>query len=298
MTQVWYWLGVALAIVSGLFNNYGTVLQKKAVNEIPEGERLLHRAIRSPVWLVGLAMQFVLGTAAFMAAELYIGPALIPGLMALGLILLAFSSVRMNRERLGTGEYGGIALMIAAIAALGWSGLSIDLPGTDLLDKGFLIRSALFSAVLFIAILACEAIQRAYERTRGIALSVLSGLMFSLANFWIAPLMGVAAQAAGGAAGLRHWILFGFSSAVLIATNVVGITSLQTAYRYGQASNLIPIQQVPIQLTPVLVYFLVFSKIPAGFGPLILMAAGILGIVASSFLLGKRQAGWREETAS
>ena len=52
-----YTLGVTFAIISGIINNLGTVLQKKVVNEkSDEDSKLMKKLIKSPLWLTGLLM--------------------------------------------------------------------------------------------------------------------------------------------------------------------------------------------------------------------------------------------------
>ena len=53
---------------------------------------------------------------------------------------------------------------------------------------------------------------------------------------------------------------------------------------------MIPIQQVPIQITPVIAYFFVFTLMPPTIFPVIYMIVGVMLILLSSFLLAKRQA--------
>ena len=66
-------------------------------------------------------------------------------------------------------------------------------------------------------------------------------------------------------------------------------TKIQQSFKEGQASNLIPIQQVPIQIAPPF-YFLAVYAIPvSNLLSLIYLCIGIVLIIISSFLLGKRQ---------
>jgi uncharacterized membrane protein len=75
----------------------------------------------------------------------------------------------------------------------------------------------------------------------------------------------------------------------LILTNAIGIITITQAFRIGQASNLVPIQQVPIQIAPIFVYLLVFLLIPPSIFSILSLVIGIILILISSFLLGKRQ---------
>ncbi len=116
-----YWMGISFAILSGIINNFGIILQKKVVNEIRAEVKFGRALIKNPLWLLGLMMQLGIRTIFFLLAQVYIGPALIPGLMASGLIILAFGSVKITGETLKRYEIIGILLMIGAIFLLGIS---------------------------------------------------------------------------------------------------------------------------------------------------------------------------------
>lgn len=52
----------------------------------------------------GLLLEYGVGSAAYMIAQNLIGPALVPGLMAAGLIVLAIGSVKIIGETLRDGN--------------------------------------------------------------------------------------------------------------------------------------------------------------------------------------------------
>jgi hypothetical protein len=107
---------------------------------------------------------------------------------------------------------------------------------------------------------------------------------------WIAPLLAIIDQVLAGESGVSVVVFFVIACVVLIFTNLISIVSLQKSYRCGQISNIIPIQQVPVQIIPILIYFLVFLlPIPSiATIPLAILAVSL--IIYSSSLLAKRQA--------
>lgn len=287
-----YLLGVSLAVASGLLNNVGSLLQKKVVNDIPQEareKRFFRTLVRNPLWFTGLVLQLVFGSIFFMAAQLYIGPALIPGLMATGLIVLAVGSVWLIGESLRAQETAGILALMAGIAMLALSGLVIDVPSYDFLDPGFITRIAVFTAGLAILMLVFSVLRHRWSRTAAVSLAVISGLCFAMSNYWIGVLMGTISNVFEGTSVIPELILFGGSSAILVLTNIFGISTLQTAYKTGQVNLLIPIQQVPVQTTPGLVYLLVFLLPPPDLLSVILFFSGVALIIVSSFLLARRQ---------
>ncbi|MCK4280635.1 MAG: hypothetical protein KAX10_00850, partial [Candidatus Lokiarchaeota archaeon] len=285
-----YLVGISFAILSGIINNFGIILQKKVVNEIRAEVKFGRALIKNPLWLFGLIIQLGIGTIFFLLAQVYIGPALIPGLMASGLIILAFGSVKIIGETLKRDEIIGILLMIGAIFLLGISGLSINISEQNLLDLMFLIRIIIFTSIIIISAIICEILQRKIEKYSGILLSIFSGLMFSLSNFWVSLLLGTIINVFQGIYSLGELILFISSSLILIATNFIGILKIQESFKVAQASNMIPIQQVPIQITSIFIYLLIFLLQPPSIMSIIFLILGIFLILISSFLLGKRQA--------
>ncbi|MFX1552051.1 MAG: hypothetical protein ACFFB9_17010, partial [Promethearchaeota archaeon] len=279
-----------LAILSGSINNIGLVLQKKVVNEVPPEAKFFRSLVKKPVWITGLLMELAIGSVFFMIAQIFIGPALIPGLMAFGLIFLAIGSVKIVGETLKKEEIIGIILMIIAIFSLGLSELSVDITGIDILAIDLVINMTIFTIILFLGSFICEILQRKIEKLKGIFLAISSGFQFSLTNFWIAPLMAVIAHVFGGTASLGEIYIFIASAVILIAASILGIMKIQQSFQVANASRMIPIQQVPIQITPVLAYFFVFTLMPPTMLPIIYIIIGVAFIILSSFLLAKRQA--------
>jgi len=290
MNGSFYLLGVFLAILSGSINNIGLVFQKKVVNEVPPEAKFFRSLVKKPLWITGLLMELALGSVFFMIAQIYIGPALIPGLMAFGLIFLAIGSVKIVGETLKKEEIIGIIIMITAIFLLGLSALSIDIVSINILAVDLVVNMTIFTIVLFLGSFVCEILQRKFEKSKGILLAISSGFQFSLTNFWIAPLMAVIVHVFGGNANLGEIFLFIACAVILIAASIIGIMKIQQSFQVANASRMIPIQQVPIQITPIIAYFFVFTLMPPTIFPIIYVISGVSLILLSSFLLAKRQA--------
>lgn len=287
-----YVYGVLLAIASGISNNVGTLLQKKVVNDLPteaKEQRFFRSLVKKPLWLAGLLFQLAIGTIFFMLAQVYIGPALIPGLMAVGLIVLAIGSVKLIGESLTRTEVIGIGLIMAAIITITFSELVIDIVVFDFLETGFLMRVAIFTIAIIVMILILEASHRRWIKIRAVARALMSGLFIAMTNYWIAILMATIVHVFEGTFVLLELGLFAISAVILVLDNIFALGTLQSAFLSGQANLIIPIQQVPIQITPGLVFLLMFFLPAPSALSLILFFAGVGMIVISSFLLGKRQ---------
>ena len=290
-----YWFGVFLAITSGVVNNFGTVLQKKVVNDVPQEHRddkFYSTLLKNRLWLFGLILQNGIGAIFFMWAQIYVGPALIPGLMAAGLIVLALGSLKIVGEELELPEVIGIFLMIGAITMLGFSSMAIDIADYEVLNLDFLVRVGLFTFGCFAFMIVFEIGQRrtTLDSYKGLYLAIVSGFCFALANFWVFPLMATIVRVFEMVAVLGEVAIFVFASVLLTVTNIYGIKYIQDSFKVGRASILIPIQQIPIQITPALVYLIVFLLVPPGIVELSFFLCAIVLIIISSFLLAKRQA--------
>jgi hypothetical protein len=285
-----YWLGVTLAISSGLSNQFGTVLQKKVVNELSDNSKFMRSLVRNRLWFFGFVLQYGLGAILYMLAQLYIGPALIPGFMASGLIVLAIGSVKIVGEVLNKTEIIGIILMIIAFFLLGISELSIEITSTNLVEITFLLRIALFTLIIILMSVILFVIQRKNVKFKGILLAIISGLMFVLSNFWVSPLIGVIANIFSVSFNTAELLLFIISCIILILSNYLGVLTIQKSFTVGQASNLVPIQQVPTLIAPIAIYFLIFLLTPSNIFSAFYLIFGIILIIISSFLLSKRSA--------
>jgi hypothetical protein len=287
-----YIYGVALAVASGISNNVGTLLQKKVVNDLPteaKEQRFFRSLVKNPMWLAGLLLQLAIGTVFFMLAQVYIGPALIPGLMAVGLIVLAIGSVKLIGESLTRTEAIGITLIMAAIFTIAFSELVINIVVFDFLETGFLIRVTLFTSAIVATVLILEASHRKWTRIRAVARALMSGLFIAMSNYWIAILMATIVHVFDGTFLLLELVLFAISAAILVLDNIFALGTLQSAFLSGQANLIIPIQQVPIQIIPGFVFLLIFFLPVPSIISLVLFFGGVGLIVMSSFLLGRRQ---------
>jgi len=269
-------------------------MQKKVVNKVidnlPSKEKLMKYLIREKLWIFGIIINFGIGSIFFLLAQSLIGPALIPGLMASGLIILAIGSVFILKESLKKKEILGIFLMVIAITFLGFSELSIDISNTTVCEFNFLFRVSIFTLALFIISVFLDILSRKSESFQGIPLAIISGNMFALSNLWVSLLIGTISKVLGGTFILGELFIFIIACIILIVSNIYGVIKIQQAFTVGQASNLIVIQQIPIQTGPILIYFLVFLIPLTNVFSIIYLFLAISLIIISAYLLGKRQA--------
>jgi drug/metabolite transporter (DMT)-like permease len=284
-----YLIGVAAAIIAGIAFNLGMLIQKLAVMKVSHETSLMRQLIRSPLWLTGFAMQFFVGMPLNMLAQSKIGPAIIPGLMAIGLIVLTIGAVRLAGESFDSGDIAGILLVIAAVTVFGLSQLSVDMQSIDLWEPAFLLRLGLFTGVVAALSFICHFIQKTNVSQRGILRTLNAGLLLSQSNLWLGILMAFLAKWGTGKFSPLDLLPVGISSGIVFAGSMLGIAETQRAFQFGEASKLIPIQYVPVQILPIAAYFMVFclSSLNPFAAPLALV--GIVLVLSGAVLLARRQ---------
>lgn len=287
-----YGLGVACAVLSGVMNACGAILQKNAVNQIPPDERaqgLMRRLVGDRRWVLGLAMSMGVGSALVLTAQSLIGPALVPGLSASGLVVLALASTRFIGEKLRPAEMLGVVSLVCGVALLGLSRLEIRGADVNLHDGALLLRLLAFSVGLALCCLSfLLASSRARDEARGLMVAMAASFLYCLSNLWILPLIVTIGRVFGGRADLLEGVLFVASCVMLVGTNAGGIRGVQEAYRFAPASKVQPIQQVSTQTVPILIYFLVFQQRAVG-SALLFAPAGVALIVIGGFLVAGRR---------
>lgn len=302
-----YALGVLAALGAGAANSAGQLAQKIAVNRLapakapaepPTGRlrsSLFVRLLGSRLWLAGLAVVIVVGTPLNLVAALWLGPAVLPGLMSLGLVVLAVGAVTVAGERLGAPDVGGIALVMAGILLVGLSRLRVDVASALLREPGLLGRLSAFTLCSSAAAAALVAVAARSRGARGPLRALAAGLFFSGSNLWLAEVVNALDRWLGGAPVREGFGLAAAALAVILASSLLGTIVIQHAYLVGEASRLVPIQLVPTQIAPLLAFRIVFRGLVPFPAALPLAVAGAALILGGAAVLGGRQAGARTE---
>ncbi len=289
-----YIAGVMFGILGGILTQSGQLLEKLAVNQIrkenPE-KGFMRGLLKNPIWLLGVIFGLGGGTAAYMIAQSMIGPALTPGLMASGLIVLAIGSVQMNKEVLNASEKIGIGLMIIGIILLGLSELGINQAQvrTTLADQNAVARIAIFTVSLFTISFITRSVASRVNGRKGMLIALTNGFLACLSDFWINPLLALILIVLSGNGSPEQEIIFVIAALILMTTATVITWQNQLAFKVAQASNIVPVAQVPIQISPILVYFYIFALKPPSTISVIYILAGTILTILSGFLLGRRK---------
>jgi len=284
-----YLLGVSAAILGGMAYNIGIVLQKAAVRSLQDHSRLMYRLLHTPLWLEGFAVQFIIGVPLNLIAVAFIGPAIVPGLMATGMIALVIGSIRLGHEAFSWTDAAGILSVMVAATLFGFSGLGIDLKTIDLYDLAFLSRLVSFTVLVACLSLVCYLVQRKNGSLRGIFRTLDAGFWFVQSNLWLSVMMGFVYRWENGLFQMRD--LIPMTGAILVAASgsALGVTETQRAFQVGDATRLVPIQVAPQQILPLIAYLVVFRLIPSSDKAFILAGAGAALVLLGSTLLARRQ---------
>ena len=111
--------GVIFGVLGGFAHYFGLILEKYVINKMSNDDKLMKTLVREPLWLFAIFVRFGIGSILFIFAQIIIGPAITPGLMASGLIILAIGSIKILGEKLNYMEIAAIIVMIAAVTFIG-----------------------------------------------------------------------------------------------------------------------------------------------------------------------------------
>jgi hypothetical protein len=134
---------------------------------------------------------------------------------------------------------------------------------------------------------------------RGLMVAVSCGFLTCLRNFWITPFMALVTVVLYGKSSVSQWIVLTVAILIILILGPIITWLNQIAFKYAQASNVIPLAQIPIQVAPILVYFFIFSMSPPNSISTILLVVGSILTIIAGFLLGRRkEAPFERESAS
>ncbi|MFW9923079.1 MAG: DMT family transporter [Candidatus Thorarchaeota archaeon] len=286
-------LGIILALTGGIANNSGALLQKYAINKIPKEERIkgfYKKLFKSPYWVIGLILIMAASGALFSLAQVYIGGALIPGLGAVGMIVLTIGAVKLLKEKLKLSEYFGIFLMICGIVLIGLSSLEItDEDMGNLSDIYFDIRLGIYSVVFLVLWIASRQLAKRLERGKTVFYALGSSFPFALSNAWLQPGIFLIREFIRGNFTYLYLVLFIVAIFIIAIINILGIAHVQDAFKHGDASKIYPIGAIPQQIAPAILYYGIYLKASPLIYSLYLLLPGIAIILIAGFLLGRKQ---------
>lgn len=285
-----YALGILCGILAGCFVFFGQVLQKKVINDLKKVKDniSIFDLIKKPLWLIGLFCMLIFTTTFVSIAQILIGPALIPGLLSAGLIVLAVGSIKILGEKLKKEEYTAIALLILGIVLISLSKLTIEGNLDIYREKPFLLRISIVATILFLFWFGLY-YGGLKSKKKALFMSLGAGFPFVIANICMQPLILSIEMILKNKIDTFILLLFFITAFIVIFTNVLGTIHLQKALAEGNASIIIPVQQIPQQLSIILIYFVIFAMAAPNIMSYIYISLGIIIIIVAGFILSKRQ---------
>lgn len=293
LTNFFFILGIILALAGGLANNSGALLQKFAINKIPKHERgkgFYKKLFKSPYWVTGLILIMGASGALLMLAQMYIGGALIPGLASVGMVALVIGAVKILKEKIRLSEYIGIFLLIVSIVMIGISALDItDEDMVNFSETNFLIRFGIFTVVYLILWITSRQIGKRVVKGKTLFLALGATFPFVVSNAWLQPFIFLFKEMIAGHFTALNIILFIISIIIVAIINIIGIAHVQDAFKYGDASKIYPIGQIPTQTAPIILYYGIYLKNSPLNYSIYMIIFGVIIILISGFLLGRIQ---------
>jgi len=281
-------LGVIFGLLSGISNHTGTIFQKHALNRIPDDRKKVTRQLlKNPLWLTGFFLNLILTSILNIFAHMWVGPAVLQGLNAIGLIVLAIGAAYLLKEKLHAPEIIGIIINIIGVTIFGFANLIVKNELYDFTSTGFFIRISIFTGIFTLAAIFCDI----FKNKNPIIPALESGFLFLMTAPWMSVMIATIGKSFKGAATPNELILFIISCFALPGTNYFGIIRLQQAYskKERQAINLRIVQLIPTQIGPLIYFYLIYFMPSPTYYSLALALIGTTLIIISGFLLGKRE---------
>jgi drug/metabolite transporter (DMT)-like permease len=278
--------GIAIAAMSALFTGSGTVVEKLALQRLPDIHArhfwvMIRTLCASPQWLWGCCL--LLGGLVCQGLALSLAPiSVAQPIFASGIVLLLVLSHFVLHDRLRRVEWLALATIVVALVLLGLSiDTRVDHAGGPASLPYLLLAAIPTSAVGLALFVVADRAHRSRRRIR----------------YLRAPLFGVSAGLLYGVAGLglksaatfvQRWGLIGsvphlvtspdlYLLAVSMAT---GLVLFQTGLQRCSASVVSPVNIVTSTSYVIAVGTLLFNEhLPTSAGPLGLRITGFAGVV-------------------
>jgi hypothetical protein len=263
-------IAVALAIASTTLTNLAYLREHDAAAALPclsmrRPLHSIHLLLTSRGWLLGFAMESS-GFGLYVAALALASLALVQGIGAGGIGVLAFVSARVAGRRLRVRELAGVSLSVLGLACLGVSLVKSSGPG----GRGSLVGIGLWIGISIVVALLVLTVGR---RTRAVAVAegLAGGLFFSVGDF------STKLVTQGGPR-------FGFV-VTLILGYTLGTSLLQLGYQRGGALTVAGLATLLTNALPIAAGTVVLSEpVPSGvYGVLRILA--FAAVVCGAILL-------------
>ena len=296
-----YILGIILALTAAFMFSLGAILQKKAVDELPEitfdniiGSLKVMIANRG--WLIGTILATA-GGIPYLLAQVFIGVAFSQPLMGLGILFLAIFATKWIGESLRLAEEVGIAILVIAPIFLSLG--AVTNTAVSIYDPNFHLTLIIFYIISFSAIAVSFLIYWKSDKFVSENMALNSGIFFGAGA--ISAQLGVLASKPLISDPIT-FIIYPFffeyrpepdlvigmlGIIILLIGNGVGTYVVQIAFQRGKAAIVGPIQSAGNLIIPIFGGVIIFRQI---IGNIIMYIIGITLILIGAILLARIQA--------
>jgi len=240
--------GIALALLATVVYNFGFVLEKRALANLPpiDAHRFMQLGrtlFTAPAWLAGFVL--IIGGLALQVVVLSLEPLTVAQpLQAGGLVVTIVLSRLVLHERLGRAERAGIWVLIAAVVLLSLSSGHGTGPGTA--AGGIAVTVAAAPACL--AALAIYGVAHRGSRhgrpASGVSYSLCAGLMYGVAGLGLKALSATVFAVPRPAGGLLATAILSPYLYVVLACSAAGMCLFQTALQRSALSIVAPVSMI------------------------------------------------------
>lgn len=279
--------GVVLAVLSAVSYNIGFVVEKWAVDRMPEihARRVGHMVrtlVSSPLWLAGFAC-LVAGLVFQVLALSRVSISVVQPILASGIVLLLVVSRVVFRDRLGRAEWAGLASMVVALVLIGVTAdRATDLAGTGGSLSRILLAAVPTVVVAFVAFGVASRLGRVGAALFGLSAGLLYGAS-SLATKEASTVV----EKHGLQAAIPQ-VLASPDPYLFILFSGLGMLAFQTGLQRCRVSVLVPVSSVISSGYLVAVGAVIFGEhVPADPWRLALRLTGFAAVVAGLVLLGR-----------
>jgi hypothetical protein len=278
-------LGIALALACAAMANLSMLCKHRGACESPEMSlrtpmRSMGALFRSRWWSVGFAVAavaWILHVAAMSVAPL----SLVQGVIAGGLVLIAYPATRYFGHRLSRREWAGLGLAGAGLAFL-----AITVPHAAESEGYSIVTLAAFETIIAGAgcALFASGILRRGSICHGVVLGLASGLLIGVSNVAIKALTE-AIDAGGAIALLSPWTV------LVVAGGLGAFFALARGMQLGEAIPVIATASVASNCAAILGGVIVFGD-PIGSGVFEGLARGaaFAAVIAAAALMPRPHA--------
>ena len=282
---------ILLAVIASVCWGVGTVMQKHGMaSSFPkislagffkEIGTIFKTLTRNWIWVVGMLIM-IGGMVSYATALGKADLSIVQPIICLTGVVAAIAGVTFLKERMRPIEWLGIALILGGVMviSLAGGGESSQIPTNSSL--------LIFTAISCVLIAGAYTLKR-FNISLEFTLSLAAGLNFGLANLMGKLLtqrviLDVGAPFSLGRGDVWSSLLLDYPVYIVIAANIIGGATFQTAFANGRASVVSPIVTIVSTILPIVAALAIFGE-----NVFLLHGVGIGVVIAGTALLALRQ---------